>query len=98
MVKRFRLGTLGSIKIVMELIRESTKSQIKFAKQGFFQETLDPAIPYQLIRIGLTPDRKVFPEVSVGRHRLSIHFVAPSFESRPGYITHDIQFRLAICV
>ena len=79
------------------MTRESASSHLRFANQGFYQESLDPSIPYQLIRVGLPLDRKVFPEISVGRHRLSIHFFLPNFEGRSIRATHDIQFKLACC-
>lgn len=86
------------VKYLLQITRETGKVQVKFATQGFYQETLDATLPYQIIRVAVAPDRKVFPEISVGRHRLSIHFYSPNFESRALRATHDIPFKLAFCV
>lgn len=92
------------VKYLLQITRETGKAQVKFATQGFYQETFDPAIPYQIIRVAVAPDRKVFPEISVGRHRLSIHFYSSNFDATPFVdgralrAMHDIPFKLACCV
>lgn len=85
------------VTVLLQLIRENTSFQLKFAMQGFYQETLDASIAYQMIRISLPIERKVFPEINFGRNRLAIHFVTPSFDTRPVRATHEIQFKLACC-
>lgn len=85
------------VNLLLQLTRESSQPQLKFAKQGFYQEALDTGIPYQLIRVMLPDDRKIYPEISVGRHRLSIHFYTPNFEGRAVHVTHEIPFKLACC-
>lgn len=82
---------------LLQLTRERAQFQLKFAGQGFYQETLDLATTYQLIRVSLSFDRKVFPEISLGQHHLAIHFFTPNFEGRPLLASHDIQFKLACC-
>lgn len=84
--------------VLLQLARETGKFHLKFATQGFYQETLDLSLPYQLIRVSLPVERKVFPEISVGRHHLAIHFFSPNFEGRPIRAAHDLQFKLACCV
>lgn len=86
------------VNVLLQLARETGKFQLKFATQGFYQETLDLSLPYQLIRVSLPVERKVFPEISVGRHHLAIHFFSPNFEGRALRASHDLQFKLACCV
>jgi cell division protein ZapD len=85
------------VNLLLQLTRESAQFQLKFGNQGFYQEALDPTIPYQLIRVMLPSDRKVYPEISVGRYGLAIHFSSPNFEGRPVRANHEIQFKLACC-
>lgn len=83
--------------VLLKLTRQSGSFHPKFADQGFYQEALTPTVPYQIIRVALPTNRKVFPEISVGRHRLSIHFLAPNFDGRHVRVNHEIQFKLACC-
>lgn len=90
------------INLLLQLTRESGKFHRKSALQGFYQEALDPLISYQIIRVLLPYDRKVYPEISVGlhsmgKHRLSIHFFSPDFETGAIQANHDIPFKLCYC-
>lgn len=62
------------ISLLLELARNNRPCEERVAEQGFYQQNLDPAIDYQLIRVGVPTSLNVFPEISVGRHRLAIHF------------------------
>ena len=87
-----------AIDLVLGLIRESAVPVRHTATQGFFQQNLDPSLPYQIIRIDLPVDAGYFPEVSAGKHRFSIRFLAqPDLNTRAKQIQEDIDFRLACC-
>ena len=60
---------------VLTLIRNTRPFSQAEAQQGFFQTILDPSIPIHLIRIQTTLN--TYPAISVGKHRLSIHFLSP---------------------
>lgn len=60
--------------IILDLVRESTKVEQKDAIHGFHQELLDPQLNLRLIRIGIKPTILAYPEISVGRHFLSVRF------------------------
>lgn len=83
--------------LLLQMIRASSELQNKFANQGFFQQSLSLQIPYQLIRISVSNFIKAYPEISVGRHRLSVHFFTPNFGGRPVHVTNNIPFKLACC-
>jgi cell division protein ZapD len=87
-----------AVELLLQLTRETGTAQLKFAQQGFYQESLDANIPYQLIRVALPKDRKVYPEISVGRYGLSIHFYSPNFDGRAIKAGHEIPFKLACCI
>jgi cell division protein ZapD len=87
-----------AVAAIMDLVRESAGLKTVRAEKGFFEKTLDPAHPNQLIRIGVDMAAPQFPEVSAGKHRFSIRFlVQPDLEDRPIQITDDFEFELACC-
>ena len=85
------------VEVLLKLTRESTSFKAVFAESGFYQSSLDPVIPYQMIRISLPSSLGVYPEISVGRHRLTIHFFELATDSRANQAERNIQFGLACC-
>jgi cell division protein ZapD len=96
------MGWLKSIRMAVELtlrlIRQSSAPQLRAAEEGFYQATLDAQTPYQLVRVALSPGAGVYPEISVGRHGLSIRFYTPSLTERSTQAKEEIKFHLTCCV
>lgn len=84
--------------IVLQLVREGNKNQSKMAESGFYQELLDPQINLRLLRVAVPFGIPAFPEISVGRHYLSIRFSTPNIADRPVQCAQNIAFWLAHCV
>ena len=86
-------------KIILELTRESTLPEKMIAPDGFYQRTLNPATPCQLIRITVATRLNVYPELSVGKHRLSIHFLETQYMDgkRFGIRQQGVGFELSCC-
>jgi len=84
--------------IILDLTRKHTdfKQDIK-AISGFYQANLEANINYQMIRISMPEEKKLFPEISVGRHRLAIHFFNIDINGRTTQTTDDVIFELACC-
>jgi cell division protein ZapD len=83
--------------LLLKLTRSSVKSKDEIAYAGFYQDNLDPNITYQMIRIAVPNNLNVFPEISVGRHRLTIHFLELNTEGRALQTKQDISFKLTLC-
>lgn len=85
--------------IILDLTRESTVPEKLVAADGFYQRTLNPATPCQLVRVTIAKDLNVYPELSVGKHRLSVHFLETSYldGKRLGLRHQDIEFELSCC-
>jgi len=83
--------------LLLKLIREGTKIQTKTAEKGFYQELLDPQINLRLIRVAIPNGTPAYPEISVGRHFLSVRFYTPNIHERPTQSTQDIAFWLSFC-
>lgn len=95
------LSTFDEIKSAIELflsiIRHASEPQTLTAEKGFYHEALDPNAPIQLIRVALDKTDVLYPEISAGRHRMSVRFVIPSIETRPRQTLNNIQFKLTLC-
>jgi cell division protein ZapD len=81
--------------LVLQLIREGTKIQTKIADHGFCQELLDPQLNLRLIRVAIPSMIAAYPEISVGRHFLSIRFYSPNILERAVQYTDNLTFWLA---
>ncbi len=89
-----------TVKLILELIRESVLPTKSVAVKGFYQQTFqaDQPYPYQLVRISLPSDSPYFPEFSAGKHRFAVRFlVQPNIELRATQTHEDIEFELACC-
>ncbi len=86
------------VRIILSLIRDSSPPQQVSTNNDFFQQSLDPSLPCQMIRITVPTEFNAYPEVSVGKHRLSIRFKALDIEDS-GVFTKlpEIPFSLSYC-
>lgn len=87
----------AAVVLILDLIRNNAKTEEKTAIHGFHQELLDPQSNLRLIRIGITSDIHAYPEISVGRHFLSVRFFEPNIERRPLQYAKNLPFWLAYC-
>lgn len=87
-----------AISLILELTRHSGMPSNELAQAGFFQRPLESQTPYQLIRVSVSTDHEVFPEVSAGRHRISLRFLNVLPGVRPTQTTANIPFTLSCCV
>ncbi len=84
--------------LVLGLIRDSAAPIDRVAERGFYQQSLDGDAPFQIIRVWLPADAPWHPEISAGKHRFSIRFLAlQSLECRPNQVNEDVPFALACC-
>lgn len=90
---KIRLAT----ELLLKLFREGSKSVEKTAEHGFYQELLDPQINLRLISVAVPRHVVAYPEISVGRHFLSIRFFVPTVQERPSQSAQNISFWLSYC-
>lgn len=83
--------------LILQLIREGSKSQQKTAEHGFYQELLDPQVNLRLIRVSLPEQVDAYPEISIGRHFLSVRFFTPFIQERPSQFLDHLVFILSYC-
>jgi cell division protein ZapD len=88
-----------AIQLILKLTRESTILKPAVASGGVYQQTLDPNLPFQLVRISLPANAPFFAELSGGRHRVTVRFLDFStIEDRARQTNKDVEFELACCV
>lgn len=87
----------AAVTLVLDIVRKNAKVENKIAIHGFHQELLDPQSNLRMIRIGIDPHIHAFPEISVGRHFLSVRFFSPDILKRPGQFTENLPFWLSYC-
>lgn len=86
-----------AIALILYLVRKNAKIEEKMAMHGFHQELLDAQSNLRMIRISIKREICAYPEISVGRHFLSVRFYAPDTEKRPGQYNDNLPFWLTYC-
>lgn len=86
-----------AVELLLHLVRESTAKESKLATHGFYQELLDPQGNIRLIRVFIPKEVKAYPEISVGRHFVSIRFFIPEINIRPIPYQQNLPFGVAYC-
>lgn len=89
---------LEAVTLILSLIRNSSDPTTEVASSGFFQRSLDPQTPAQLVRVGLPRETRLFAEISGGKHRFNIRFLDPSDMEHPLQTSEDIPFVLNTCI
>lgn len=87
-----------AVALLLNIVRNSSEPRKIIAEKGFYHESLDPQISCQLIRVALPKSAKIYPEISAGRHRMSIRFVIPDLDRRPRQTPEDVKFKLTLCI
>ena len=87
-----------AILMILNLIRDGASTTTQVADAGFYQQSLNTNIPYQLIRVSLPIDHPCFAEISAGKHRFTIRFMQYLDKSqRPVQAEQGIEFHLSCC-
>ena len=87
-----------AIQLILKLTRESTALKPVTAISGFFQKTLDPNHPCQMVRVSVPQDVPYYAEISGGRHRFTVRFMeSGKQDGHTRQATRDIGFELGCC-
>lgn len=88
------------VSLLLRLTRESSVPIEKYADNGFYQQALDPNVSCEMVRVTLPVQANLYPEISVGRHRLSVRFLEPNCheQGRSKQVNSNIKFKLTCCV
>lgn len=91
------IAVRAAVEIALRLIRSATHFEKANAEDGFFQRSLDGSQPTQLIRVQIPQDSDYFPEISGGKHRFTVRFMAFDLHQRAQQRHADIPFQLSCC-
>ena len=86
-----------AVNTLLHLVRHSAQSKNITAPLGFYQQTLKANQQCKLIQVTLCRDLTLYPEISAGRHRLSVHFYTPELDQRPARYQQSVDFVLSCC-
>jgi len=87
-----------AVRLVLKLIRNSAEPRNAVARQGFYEQSLDTTIPWQMIRITLPSSNPCYPEISAGRQRFSVRFLKPGdMRNRAKQCDQDVNFQITCC-
>jgi cell division protein ZapD len=82
--------------IVLKLLREGGKPAQHVAPQGTFSQMLGGKTS-QLVRIRLSRNAQLVPEISANKYALNIRFTVFGTEPRPKVSESDVAFELTFC-
>ncbi len=87
-----------AIQTVLRLTRESSLPRQVVAENGFYQQQLDAGASCQLIRVTMSEEDELYPEISGGKHRFSIRFFRHRDpNARPQIAQDTVWFELNCC-
>jgi cell division protein ZapD len=85
--------------LVLNLIRNSSNPAVEIADKGFFQKSLELNSSCQLIRVVLPSSVSYYPEISAGKHRVTVRFMEqPDTMQRPVQTELNVEFNLHCCI
>lgn len=84
------------LSLCLRLLRDSSDIVDLEAKQGAYQEMLSGKT-FQMLRVWVDPDLRVFPEMSANKYVIWIRFAAQDCDLKPQPVTRDVPFKLARC-
>ncbi len=88
-----------SLHQLLKHVRESSMPREELAEDGFFQKALSSGKPFQMLRISLSSDTALYPEISGNRQRISIRFMhQETADTRPVQTGDDVRFMMTCCV
>ena len=83
---------------ILKLTRNSLRTEMVKAEQGYYQQMIPPEESVQLLQLCLRGEVNCYPEVSSGKQRFSIRFFDPrDLTERPSQTRHSIDFEVRFC-
>lgn len=86
-----------SIRLLLQLLRDSGAPQKVIAPAGQYQQTLPQGRTFQLVRLRLDPSTGLIPEISGNRLLVSVRLMRHEGDDRLHSCTDDASFELTLC-
>jgi len=79
------------------LTREATEPVERLAAEGLYQHHMDRSSRINLARVIMPRSTGYYPEISAGRHRVTVRFVKwQGVDMRPAQVNQDIRFLMSL--
>jgi cell division protein ZapD len=85
---------MRAAQLAVRLIRDSSPRSQEVAVGGFYQQTLDPGTPCQMVRVTVPADCPYYAEISGGKHRFVVRFMQLHMDMRDTQASEDVPFQL----
>ncbi len=86
-----------SIRLLLQLLRDSGAPQKVVAPAGQYQQTLPQGRTFQLLRLRIDPSLGLIPEISGNRLMVSVRLMRHESDDRLHACTDDASFELTLC-
>lgn len=87
----------NALRLDLRLLRQNGHAVPLQAAKGQYQQVPDGR-PYQLLRVYLPEDSRIFPEISANKYSISIRFATQDGSGKPQHVSHDVDFHMALCM
>ncbi|MGH8497874.1 MAG: cell division protein ZapD, partial [Methylococcales bacterium] len=77
------LSIRKAIDLILRFIRQSSIPTVEIANAGFYQQSLDHSLPYQLLCVSISAAMPYYAEISGGKHRFTVRFMNAYKNERP---------------
>ena len=88
------------VALLLGITREGAEPARVMAHKAFYQQALDPQAINQMVRVTLPANWQLYPEISVGRHRLAIRFrslFAEAYDDNGDRVPAELPFQIHCC-
>ena len=86
-----------SIRLLLQLLRDSGAPQMVVALGGQYQQTLPQGRTFQLLRLRIDPSLGIIPEISGNRLMVSVRLMRQESDDRLHACLSDASFELTLC-
>lgn len=86
-----------ALQLLLGLLRDSGTTQRMHAAAGQFQQRLPEGKTYHLLRLHMSPEAGLVPEISGHRLLVSVRMLRPDAEGRLRPAAEDADFELTLC-
>lgn len=90
------LPLYDALALALRLLRQNGETIQANAERGIYQQSPNGKA-YQLLRLRLPDDARVFPEISANKYSISIRFSTQDGSGKPAPINDAIPFELTLC-
>lgn len=95
------LSTFDPLKNLVDWLltftRQSQPWRDHHTPDGFYRQPLDSQTDWQLIRVALAANTQAFPQISIGKHGLAVHFLTATIatDKTSQDTVEDVSFRIS---